>query len=209
MINDKNIDNQNISTGNKEAIFLKIGNRIKELRNYCGKTQNDLAETINTTQDAISKIERGKMSISLENLILIANYFNVSCDYLIYGLDTSNILSTLEQYISLENKTILLDDQSFSYPQLVIKKALFCYLIKTSHIKFNTLMPDEIKTQWENYEKNTFYKNEHIKEFSYVVPIPEEFIVPDERKKEWSQTDLLRNIDVCFRKEATSYANNK
>lgn len=209
MINDKNIDNQNISTGNKEAIFLKIGNRIKELRNSCGKTQNDLAETINTTQDAISKIERGKMSISLENLILIANYFNVSCDYLIYGLDTNNILSTLEQYISLENKTILLDDQSFSYPQLVIKKALFCYLIKTSHIKFNTLMPNEIKTQWENYEKNTFYKNEHNKEFSYVVPIPEEFIFPDERKKEWSQTDLLRNIDVYFRKEATLYANNK
>ena len=78
MKNDKNIVNQNNSTGNKEANFLEIGNRIKKLRISCHKTQNDLAETINTTQDAISKIERGKMSISLENLILIANYFNGS-----------------------------------------------------------------------------------------------------------------------------------
>lgn len=208
MDDNTNNDKLNNTTDSNERIILDIGNRIKELRLAHGKTQNDLAENINSTQDAISKMERGKMPISLDSLIRIASVFNVSCDYLIYGLDANNLLNTLEQYISLEIKTIFLDDQSFSYPQLVIRKSLFCYLIKTAHIKLETLMPDKIKMQWENYERDSFINNAHIKEFSRVVPIPESIIIPDKRKEEWSQADLLRNIDVYFRNESTSDLNN-
>ena len=43
-----------------------IGERIRELRKAKGLSQNELAEILNISQDAVSKIEQGKVSLSLE-----------------------------------------------------------------------------------------------------------------------------------------------
>lgn len=59
-----------------------IGNKIKELREKKGLTQKELAEEIGVAQSTIAMIESGKNKGSIETLAKIANYFNVSIDYL-------------------------------------------------------------------------------------------------------------------------------
>ena len=46
---------------------------------------NDLAEAISIHVKTVSKAERGVACLSVDNLVLIVQYFEVSLDYLILG----------------------------------------------------------------------------------------------------------------------------
>ncbi len=57
--------------------------RLKELRKKKGMSQLRLATELNTTQNTISRYETGEREPGIDELIKIAEYFNVSVDYLI------------------------------------------------------------------------------------------------------------------------------
>ena len=57
--------------------------RLKELRKNKGLSQLRLATELNTTQNTISRYETGEREPGISELIKIADYFNVSVDYLI------------------------------------------------------------------------------------------------------------------------------
>ena len=57
--------------------------RLKELRKRKGLSQLRLATDLHTTQNTISRYETGEREPGIEELIKIANYFNVSVDYLL------------------------------------------------------------------------------------------------------------------------------
>ena len=61
--------------------------RLKELRKKKGLTQLRLATELNTTQNTISRYETGEHEPGIAELIKIADYFNVSVDYLIGRTD--------------------------------------------------------------------------------------------------------------------------
>ena len=61
--------------------------RIKELRKKKGISQLRLATDLNTTQNTISRYETGEREPGIVELIKIADYFNVSVDYLIGRTD--------------------------------------------------------------------------------------------------------------------------
>ena len=57
--------------------------RLKGLRKKKGISQLRLATDLNTTQNTISRYETGEREPGIDELIKIADYFNVSVDYLI------------------------------------------------------------------------------------------------------------------------------
>jgi transcriptional regulator with XRE-family HTH domain len=57
--------------------------RLKELRKKKGLSQLRLATELNTTQNTISRYETGEREPGIDELIKIADYFNISVDYLI------------------------------------------------------------------------------------------------------------------------------
>lgn len=64
-----------------------FGIRLKELRLKKDLQQKELAEVLNTKQQNISRWEKGEFEPSFEQLIEIAEFFNVSTDYLL-GLES-------------------------------------------------------------------------------------------------------------------------
>lgn len=62
-----------------------LGNRIKEEREKIHITQQNLAEVLNISTYYLGRIERGERNVSLEKLVGIASYFNISLDYLVFG----------------------------------------------------------------------------------------------------------------------------
>jgi len=66
---------------------MNFGNILKELRSNCGLTQFQLAKILDISKSNISKYEAGSVEPNMDTLIRIANYFNVSVDYL-FGNDT-------------------------------------------------------------------------------------------------------------------------
>ncbi len=57
-------------------------NRIKDLREDIDLKQSELAEIINTSQQNLSNYEQEKSSPTKEIWIKLANYFNVTTDFL-------------------------------------------------------------------------------------------------------------------------------
>lgn len=64
---------------------MTVGERIAQLRKQKGITQEELAQALGTTRQAISKWESGKSSPDIDYAIMIGEYFNISMDYLLLG----------------------------------------------------------------------------------------------------------------------------
>lgn len=56
---------------------------IRNLREDHDKTQQELADYLHVRQTTYSKYELGKINISIEMLLRIAEYYDVSLDYLV------------------------------------------------------------------------------------------------------------------------------
>lgn len=57
--------------------------RVKKLRKQRKLSQQELAEALGLTQTTISGIESGIRTTTIEKLILLAKFFDVSTDYLL------------------------------------------------------------------------------------------------------------------------------
>ena len=65
--------------------YVDIGLRIKNLRRKQALSQEQLAENTGLSISHISHIENASTKLSLPSLVIIANYFQVSIDYLLCG----------------------------------------------------------------------------------------------------------------------------
>lgn len=57
--------------------------RIKELRKEKGKTQQEIADILNTERGYYNKYEKGKQPLPIEQLITLTKYYNVTSNYIL------------------------------------------------------------------------------------------------------------------------------
>ena len=62
---------------------MAFNKKMQKLRIKRGLSQQDLANAIGVTRSSVANCESGNRRPSFENLIKIADYFNVTCDELI------------------------------------------------------------------------------------------------------------------------------
>ena len=84
-----------------------LGERIANLRKTKGISQEELADVLLTSRQAISKWERGESDPDIGRLKDLAVYFNVSIDYLLgYEIESVSVNSFIERTKkSIENST--------------------------------------------------------------------------------------------------------
>ena len=73
-----------------------LGEKLKNLRLNAGLTQEELADELLVSKDAVSKYERNYHEPSDGVKIRISEYFNVSADYLLGTIDTPEPLHRVE-----------------------------------------------------------------------------------------------------------------
>ena len=79
----------------------EIGERIKELRKRKHWTQDELAHLLEVAPSSVGSYERGSRQPSIENLIRMSKYFNVSLDFLLCQSDDER---TLHNFKKEDNK---------------------------------------------------------------------------------------------------------
>ena len=67
---------------------MTLGEKLQLLRRARGLSQEQLAETLNISRQAISKWENGDSVPDLEGLKAISQYFGVTADYLLFEEQT-------------------------------------------------------------------------------------------------------------------------
>ena len=86
----------------------KCGLRIKQLRIKNKITQEQLADRLNITLSMLGKIERGQRGISIDLLIEIAQYFQISLDFIVLGKEqqsdfiTGELNSIISKLVQIE-----------------------------------------------------------------------------------------------------------
>ena len=92
---------------------LNLGTKIRELRRRDGRTQDNLAEALGISAQAISRWESGTTYPDMEMIPAIANYFHISIDELFgYHDDREEKIKNI-----LENATKILTKQGFTMYQ--------------------------------------------------------------------------------------------
>ncbi|MBH0340069.1 XRE family transcriptional regulator [Bacillus thuringiensis] len=76
-----------------------FGQRLKDLRREKKLTQQDIADVLGIEKSNISRFESGKQSLSSENIIKTAKYFDVSVDYILGISDYKTINKKKEEQI--------------------------------------------------------------------------------------------------------------
>lgn len=62
--------------------------RLRDLREDADKKQEDIATVLNITRQQYQLYESGKRELPMHHFITLANYYNVSLDYLAGLIDT-------------------------------------------------------------------------------------------------------------------------
>lgn len=77
-----------------------VGKNIKKIREKMKLTQEELAEKLSVTRQAISNYETGKTQPDIETLNKIASILEVSVEELIYGYKRTNVVNNTTQHIT-------------------------------------------------------------------------------------------------------------
>lgn len=94
--------------------------KLKELRLQYNKNQVEIAKIAQVSQSNYSKYELGKLTPDMNSLINLANYYNVSLDYICERPFNNNIGYIPEEKKAIIKQIISLDDKKLSYLQGVI-----------------------------------------------------------------------------------------
>ena len=76
-----------------------IARRIKTARKQAGLTQEQLAEKIDISTNAVAKLENNLMTASLQTLVNIANVLGIGMDYLLCERCPTNQASNIDVFL--------------------------------------------------------------------------------------------------------------
>lgn len=81
---------------------MKVGEILTALRTERGLVQKELAAYLNLSTGTISNYENGVHSPDLDTLCQLADYFDVTTDYLLNRTDMRHDLNKMNQHLSSE-----------------------------------------------------------------------------------------------------------
>lgn len=92
---------------------------LKKLRNSFGISQQALANAIGTSQQSINKYENHSVEPDIATLIALADYFNVSVDFLIGRVSSDNSSPDTEEALLIKNYRCLDEKEKFCTNTLI------------------------------------------------------------------------------------------
>lgn len=81
--------------------------RLKEIRIENGKTQQDIVNYLHCSYNKYASWEQGRTQPSIEDLIILADYFNVTIDYLVGRESEDGLVVPDGQSLSGDEKELL------------------------------------------------------------------------------------------------------
>ncbi len=88
---------------------MYFADKIRKLRKEAGLSQEELAEALNVSRQAVSRWEKGSVVPDANNLLQISDLFDVTVDYLIkdeYESDSSSLAATRPKTVIKEKESI-------------------------------------------------------------------------------------------------------
>lgn len=104
----------------------EIGKRVQNAREYAGMTQELLAEKLDISTSAISRLETGRSMVSIEKLYKISQVLGIGlqdllCDFFVITPKDESLSHELEHYIS----TMTASDKAYLVEYIKLNKKYY------------------------------------------------------------------------------------
>lgn len=108
-------------------LLTDIGKRVRKTREHYGFTREWLAEMANISPQFLVHIENGTKSMTANTICNLARALNVSADYLLFGLEDTDLNRTLamEALVSLLPEDRMLAERVLQTVLQMIKNVKF------------------------------------------------------------------------------------
>lgn len=83
---------------------MSIAERLQELRKQSGYSQEQVAEMLGLSRQAISKWESGQGKPEIDNIVKLTEIYNVSADYILLGTEKVSVPVPEKKELSREYK---------------------------------------------------------------------------------------------------------
>lgn len=88
-----------------EVVNMDIAERLQALRKKAGYSQEQVAEMLGLSRQAISKWESGQGKPEIDNMVKLTEIYNVSADYILLGTEKEVFVSVpVKKELSYEYK---------------------------------------------------------------------------------------------------------
>ena len=84
----------------------KSAERIRDLRTGSNLTQSEAAEKMGFSLSGYRKLEQAQNGGSIDSLIMVADYYHISLDYLVYGEERDYITSLSEGLTDSQKRVV-------------------------------------------------------------------------------------------------------
>lgn len=121
----------------------KIGKQIKNLREERQVSTDELAAELGIAKSVIWGYESGKKQVSVSHLKLLADYFNVTVDFLLERNQHANILDSI-QLADLNSVNFVVDDHPLSEEELEEMKS---YLQVKRRLREDGMLQEEQRAE--------------------------------------------------------------
>ena len=189
--------------GDMDTFYKSLGNKLKQLRQNVGLSQEQFSDLLNINRVAVSQIESGTRKITAEEIAKIAKVFNISTDDLLNPIKEIKIV-----FDRIKEETPPKEEIRINVPQKNLKKfkEVLLYILNKVGSKPNIGETVLYKIlyfidfdYYEKYEEQligaTYQKN-------HYGPTPKEFI---KIVKEMEGKDLKKIKDDYFKYPRTKY----
>lgn len=92
---------------------MTFGERLYELRKQAGLSQEELAEMLDVSRQSVSKWESDKGYPEMTRLIFLSDYFDISLDYLVRGVEKEDVSRQQTEQIEYQTDTLKNRIQAF------------------------------------------------------------------------------------------------
>lgn len=102
---------------------MNVADRIQNLRKIKGISQEQLAEAIGVSRQAVSKWESEQSTPDLEKIVLMSDFFDVTTDYLLKGIEAANEKEHMTVGDAIDSK--ILTETNGSRMKIILRYALY------------------------------------------------------------------------------------
>lgn len=134
--------------------------RLKTIRRINDYTQNDIAKLLNVTQRTYSKYETGELSIKINQLVILSNFYKVSTDYLLGLKEKDDIIfkpKIYEENVLIKNLKYLRYEHDYSQKRLSELINCSASLISMTERQESTIQIDMLVALAKLYNKSIDY----------------------------------------------------
>ena len=174
---------------------LNLGNKIRELRRRDRRTQEDLADALGITSQAVSRWESGGSYPDMEIMPAIANYFGVTIDELFgYHNDRDKKIDAIIERINEFGIRSRGDDEWVDECLAILREGLAEF--PQNERLIITLAETLSEAGWRRHKEWLYYDNEGFIQHSYDVHKSNEYWAESIKLCEYLVSNAADNVTV-------------